>query len=151
MLPSFANPLRFVLLAAGVLIAPLVGGCYNGEALVDRARNHALRTRIETVSLGKFNVTMPTGSDAYGMTEVQVEPFGRAVRYKIADTEDLIEEHQYLLRHAVVLTVRSSKGEDFADPNLTRLRERLLTAVRESLEDDAISSIGFANIRFVTH
>lgn len=135
--------------AAALLLT--AAGCYDGQVLVDRARHDALRTRIETIDLGKYAVTMPNSHVALGMTEVQVEPFGRTVRYKLDDLGDQIEENEYLLRHAVVMTVRSSEPEDFADPDLKRLRDRLLEAVQDALGNDAIQSIGFNQVRFVRH
>lgn len=142
---------RAVLRACAAIACGAIPGCYNGDALVERARNDALRTRVETVDLGRFDITMPSSVGLHGMTEVQIEPFGRTVRYKLSDTEDLIEERRYALRHAVMLTVRSSELEDFADPNLKRLRDRLLVSVHEALGDDAIDSVGFNHVRFVRH
>lgn len=149
--PTTATPRRRVRGTIAGLWLLAVAGCYDGPTLVDRARNDALKSRIEAVDLGRYEITMPKSNGQHGMTEVQVEPFGRVARYKLANTEDLISENEYRLRHAVVLTIRSSDDEDFAEPDLAELRGRLLSAIHEAMDDRAIESIGFHTIRFIRH
>lgn len=131
--------------------APLLTGCYDPQGLVERVRNDAIRTRIEEVDLGKFVITMPRDLGPEGMTEVSFHAFGATARYKREETEELLAEREFLVRHAILLAVRESTPEDFGDPDLANLRQRLLAATNDTLEESPLESVGFYDIRFVRH
>ncbi|MEM6799148.1 MAG: hypothetical protein AAF589_06510 [Planctomycetota bacterium] len=136
-----------MLLYAAMLSAST--GCYNGDALVDRVRNDALRYRLEEVDLGEYRVTMPRNLDTGETVEVAMHLFGSLARYKQPEVEQMMEKDESLLRYRTVVAVRESTHDDFTDPDFLALRGRLLEAVNGLLPEPAVQSVGFRNIRFM--
>ncbi len=127
------------------------GGCYNGDALVDRVRNDALRNRLEEIDLGRYAITMPRNPDTHETTEVEMQIFGSLARYKQKEVVSLLESKEPELRHGAVVAVRQSTADDFTDPDLTALRTRLLEAVNGIIGEPTVQSVGFHQIRFLRH
>jgi flagellar basal body-associated protein FliL len=139
--------LRLTLLGAAVACT----GCYDGEKILRRARNDAIKTRLEEVDLGEFRVTLPQDPKNNEMTEVVLHVFGSSVRYRIAAIKRRLEDEEFLLRQAILEAIRNTTNEDLADPRLTLLRDRLLAAVNSVLDDKPVESIGFHDVRLVRH
>lgn len=133
-----------------MLLLPQVG-CYNGDVLVERVRHDALRHRLEEVDLGHYNVTMPRDEVTTETVEVAMHLFGSLARYRQAEVESRLEEKNYLLRHATLMAIRTSPPEDFTDPDLEKLRRRILDTTNSMLEEPSLQSIGFHEIRFIRH
>ncbi|MEM6331148.1 MAG: flagellar basal body-associated FliL family protein [Planctomycetota bacterium] len=136
-------------LAIIAVLLAAASGCYNGDALVDRVRNDALRHRLEEIDLGRYSITMPQDMETSETVEVEMHLFGSIARYKQKAVDELLDADQPMLRHRAVMAVRTSGPEDFTDPDLTDLRGRLLEAVNGMLEEPAVQSVGFREIRFV--
>lgn len=135
-----------VLLVAAALAAST--GCYDGAALVDRVRNDALKNRMEEVDLGRYSITMPRDVATTETVEVEMHLYGSLPRYRRAEVEGRIEEQGYRLRHETLMAVRGSPLEDFTDPDLAALRERLLATTNNLLQEQSLQSVGFHEIRF---
>ncbi|QDT70535.1 hypothetical protein MalM25_34830 [Planctomycetes bacterium MalM25] len=142
-------------LAARLLATAVLGiacaGCYSGEKLVEQVRHRALRTRIDEVSLGSFRVTRPRDERTGEMTEVQMELFGESQRYKINEIEDELELKAAIIEDETIRTLREASPDELTEPDLNRLRERLLVILNETIEGAPLISIGFREIRFIRH
>ena len=126
-------------------------GCYNGEKLVQKVRHRALRTRIDEVSLGAYQVTRPRDERTGEMTEIHLELYGESQRYKINEIEDELELKAAIIEDNTIRTLREASHSELTEPNLDRLRERLLTMLNEQIEGSPLVSIGFREIRFIRH
>lgn len=136
---------------ACVLLLPAVTGCYDPAAMIERVRNDAIQSRLEEVSLGDFHVTLPRDVANSETTEVYVELFGRAVRYRLAEIEQKLAENDHAYRQDVLLAIRSTSNEELAEPNLTKLRERVFEAANATLGDTPVEKVGISYIRLVRH
>lgn len=141
-----ATPVCMFLLAPAVLIG---AGCYNSKSLVDEVRNRAIRTRLDEVSIGHFRTTLPRSANDDSPMEIEVDLFGTAVRHRIPEIEELVEQQSYRLRQALLVAIRQTTADEIADPNLTTFRDRLLTVVQAELDEVPIESIGFRTVRFI--
>jgi hypothetical protein len=135
----------FVLVA--MLVAPV--GCYDGERLVKRARNAAIRTRSEEVSLGYFRTTLPREANGGTPMEVELELFVTTKRYRVQQIERVIEAESARLRQKLLVAIRETTAEEIADPRLVGLRQRLLAVTKEIFVKPPIDSMGIRQIRFI--
>ncbi|MEM9185474.1 MAG: hypothetical protein AAGB00_03150, partial [Planctomycetota bacterium] len=117
--------------------------------LVGRVRNDALRHRLEEVDLGRYDITMPRDPFAIETVEIEMHLYGSLPRYRQAEVAEMLEQRSHRLRHDTLIAVRSSSPEDFTDPDLSDLRQRLLAVTNSLLEEPSIQSIGFHQIRFI--
>ena len=138
-------------LTAALCVAAVLpcAGCYSGDALVERVRKDALRNRLEEIELGQFTITMPRDPKTSETVEVEMRVFGSLARYKQDEVTERLEEQDYLLRHQTLMAIRESTADDFTDPDLTALRKRLKSIANGLLEEPAIQSVGFHEIRFI--
>lgn len=135
---------------AACLLLPAVG-CYDGDALVRRVRNDALRDRLEEIDLGWYQITMPRDPRTTETLEVEMHLFGSLARYRQAEVGARLKEKNYLLRHATLMIIRKTNLEDFADPDLTKLRDRIRVVTNQMLDEPSIQTVGFHEIRFMRH
>lgn len=125
-------------------------GCYSGERLIEQVRSRSTRTRLDEVKLGAFRVTLPP--DPTGdLSEIDLTVYGEAPRYRIREIERELETKMPLLGDLATRSLRDVEHSELTDPNLTKLRERLLTTVNSVLEGDPITSVGFHEVRFIRH
>lgn len=129
-------------------LAGACGGCYSDNALIDRVRHDAMRNRLEELDLGRYSLTMPRNPTTTETIEVEMHLFAAVARYRLREVEAVLEQKRYLLRHASLMAIRKSSPDDFTDPDLTALRERLLAATNGLLKESPLQSIGFHDIRF---
>jgi len=135
--------------AACVALALVVGstaGCYDGEALVARARSAALNSRLAEVDLGTFYTSLPRDPDSPSLTEIKLHIFGTVPRYRVPEIEKQLRTEAYRLRHATLTAVRRSTRDELAEPNFTALRARIEEVVNQNLVDAPVKSIGFYDI-----
>ncbi len=128
-----------------------VGGCYDSEALVERVRNKALRTRLDEVELGSFRVTLPRDTNSGEMTEIDIHLFAESQRYKINEIQDEIQAKQALVQDEALRTLRDATRKELIDPQLRGLRERLLESINVLIEGEPLVSIGISDVRFIRH
>jgi hypothetical protein len=125
------------------LSCSLFGGCYEGKVLVAQARSAALNTRLAEVDLGTFHTTLPRDKNSISLTEMRLHIFGTVPRYRVPAIEKQLKTEAYRLRHETLVAVRRSTPEELADPNLTRLRQRIEQIVNGILEEGPVKTIGF--------
>lgn len=141
---------RYITLATlGVLI--LAPGCYDGDEILERVRNDAIKSRLEEMDLGEFHATLPRDQRSNEMNEVFVHVFGAAVRYRLEGIRQKLQEDDHVLKQRVLLALRESTNEDFAEPDLGLVRGRLKQAFNSVLGDTPIEMLGFYDIRLVRH
>jgi hypothetical protein len=134
--------------AAGVVVGALLcAGCYNGNAIVERARSVALNTRLAEVDLGKYRTTLPRDPQSGMFTELDIHIFGTVPRYRVPDIEKQLKTDEYRLRHETLATLRRTTREELAEPNLSQMRSRIEKVVNSLLEEAPVKSIGFYSVR----
>jgi hypothetical protein len=141
------NLARFV--AVGAIALLTASGCYDSQQLIERARNNALRTRLEEVDLGSYRITLPFDETTGSRTEIVLRLVGTAKRYRIADIEQRIKHQQYLLRQRTIDAVRRTSPSELADPLVADLRQRLLGVTNEVLEDQSIDALAIAELMII--
>lgn len=141
---------RFLAFTA-TLIGLLTTGCYSSEGLVSKTRNKAIRSRIDEVELGSFRVTLPRDITTGEMTEINLRLFGVSERYKINEIQADLEARGPKIEDTAIRTLRMTQREDLVDPDLKKLRTRLLAAMNEELNGAPLRSIGFYEVRFIRH
>jgi hypothetical protein len=132
------------ILLAAVLVSP---GCYDGKVIIERVRSAALRNRLDEVDLGAFRTTMPRDPTTNALAEIEIHIFGTAPRYRVESIEKQLEGDDYWFRHETLLAVRNASLEELAEPDLTKLRQRIEQVANHILDDAPIKSIGFYDVR----
>jgi hypothetical protein len=128
------------------LMAILLAGCYDREALLTEARSTAMNTRLAEVDLGRFFTTLPRPHNSAGFTEIDVHFFGAVPRYQVPTVTKQLKAEEYRLRHETLAAVRSATPDELAEPNLTKFRARIERVVNSILGESPIDSIGFYQI-----
>jgi hypothetical protein len=141
------NRLAMLLMAGALLAAP--GGCYNSELLVERARNAAMRARLEEVPLGYFRTNLPRDVNAGAPIEVELDLFVTTKRYRIPGVERQLRHEKCRLRQAMLAAIRLTTAAEMSDPQLTALRERLSGVAKQFFVDPPIDGLGIRQIRFI--
>lgn len=141
------NRLALLLFAGALLVAP--GGCYDSELLIERARNAAMRARLEEVPLGYFRTNLPREVNAGAPIEVELELFVTTKRYRIAGVERQLRHESCRLRQAMLAAIRQTTAAEMADPKLKALRERLAVVAKKFFVDPPIDGLGIRQVRFI--
>lgn len=136
---------------AALLLALPAAGCYDAAAMIERVRNDAIQSRLEEVDLGDFHVTLPRDEAISETTELFLDLYARAVRYRLKEIEAKLEDEGYSYRQEMLLAIRSTTNEELAEPELTVLRERLFAVVNHTLEETPVDEVGIEYIRIVRH
>lgn len=136
-----------LLLAATLLLSPC--GCYNGELLIERARNAAMRARLEEVPLGYFRTNLPREVNAGAPIEVELELFVTTRRYRIPGVERQKRNESPRLRQDLLTAIRQTTAAEMSDPQLTQLRARLTTVAKTYFVDPPIDGVGIRQMRFI--
>lgn len=151
MTPSSNYRRRTVWGVACCAVACCFTGCYDSELLIQRARDKAVRSRLEEIDLGTFRVTLPRNSVTADMTEIDVHMFGKMPHYKISGAEKELEEKAYLLHDRTLAKLREFDQRDLIDPDLKKLRTELLATVNSVLDEPSVKEVGFYDMRFIRH
>jgi hypothetical protein len=132
-----------------LLVTPLgfTAGCYSGDALLEKARSAAQRTRLAEIDLGKFRTTMPKDPESNSFTELELHLFGTVPRYRVPTIERQLRMEDYRLRHEMIAAVRQASVAELAEPNLTQLRTRIEKIVNGILEESPVDTIGFYSVQ----
>jgi len=146
---SLGHSLRATLAAAAFGAASL--GCVDGDKLVARVQNNAIRTRIDEVELGSYRVTLPLNFQTGEMTEVDVRLYGETLRYKINEIEDELKQKAPVFEDHTLKVLRETTRQELADPDLVSLRARLLESMNQTLTGAPLTSLGFYQVRFLRH
>jgi hypothetical protein len=132
---------------AVVVGALLCTGCYNGDAIVERARSVALNTRLAEVDLGSYHTTLPRDPQSGLFTELDIHIFGTVPRYRAPDIEKRLKTDEYRLRHEMLASLRRSTREELAEPSFSQIRARIEKLVNSLLAEASVKSIGFYSVR----
>lgn len=134
------------LLAASAVILCVCAGCYDGEALVNRAQSTAHTTRLVEVDLGQYMTTLPRHGASNRYTELDLHIFGAVPRYRVPAVEKQLKAENFRLRHETLAALRGTSADDLAEPSLDRLRDRIEHVVNTILADAPVQSIGFYQV-----
>src|SRR5690606_30693383 len=132
---------------AAMLGAP--AGCYNGELLLERARNAAMRARQEEVPLGYFRTNLPRSVNAGAPIEIELELFVTTKRYRIPGVERQMRQEECRLRQELLAAIRQTTAAEMADPKLQALRERLMKVANVFFVKPPIDGLGIRQVRFI--
>jgi hypothetical protein len=130
-----------------VSLSILTSGCYNGDALLEKARSAALRTRLAEIDLGTYRTTMPKNEETNSLTELELHMFGTVPRYRVPEIEQQLKAEEYRIRAEMIAAVREATVDELAEPNLTQLRARIEKVVNDILEESPVKTIGFYSLR----
>lgn len=134
----------------GILCACVVcPGCYDTKALVDQVRADARRSQTHEIKIGKFHTTLPRDLNRATITVLELELFGTVPQYRIPAIEKQLKADGFKLRHDTLVAIRQTTDEELTEPNLGKLRNRLMQVANTVLEGGPIQSIGVENIRIV--
>jgi hypothetical protein len=122
-------------------------GCYNGDALLDKARSAAQRTRLAEIDLGTYRTTMPKNEETNSLTELELHMFGTVPRYRVPEIERQLKSEDYRIRHEMIAAVREATLDELAEPNLTQLRARIEKILNAVLEESPVNMVGFYSVR----
>jgi len=135
--------------AAWALCLAVLVGCIDSEAMVEQVRSDALSSQTHEVDLGSYRTTMPRDPESGSITELRLHLFGTVPQYRIPAIEKQLKADGYRLRADTLAAIRQTTGEELVEPNLGRLRSRLMKVANNVLTDAPIQSIGVENIRIV--
>lgn len=140
---------RSILASLLVIATVALSGCYNGEQIVERARNAAIRGRLEEVPLGYFRTTLPSNATELWRMEMEIELFLTAKRYRVDALQKALDGCEHRMRQDLLIAIRQTTAEEIADPKLTALRERLLNVTRAHVDKPPFHSLGIRQVRFI--
>jgi hypothetical protein len=120
-----------------------IAGCYDGDALVQRASSTVIRATLAEVDLGSFHTTLPRDRNTASLTELRLHVFAAVPRYHVAKIEDQLQAQGFLVRHKMLAVVRNSTPDELAEPSLGKLRKRLEGVVNDILDDTPVKFVGF--------
>ena len=144
--PSGSWVLRVALCALTILT---LSGCYDSKALVDQVRTDALRGQTHEINLGLYRTTMPRDPNTGTLTEIELQLFGTAPKYKIPAIEKQLKADGYKLRYDTIVAIRRTTADELGEPNLGHLRTRLMEVANDVIKDAPIQTIGVEKIRIV--
>lgn len=144
--PSFTSAQVFLVVGICLMLC-LVGGCYDGEAMIESTRSQVLKTRDAEIDLGKYHTTMPRDEYTNALTDITVHVFGMVPRYRVAEIRRQLKADEFRLRHSTLTAVRGTTREELAEPDLTKLRARIGKVVNEVLVDAPVKRIGFYEVQ----
>ena len=96
---------------------------------------------IVELETDKINVEINAPS-AGVLTEINVHMFAHTARYKTKALKRELEEKSHLVHDKAITTLRSLSHADLADPDLTKVRTKMLDGVNEILEEPVLSDVG---------
>ncbi len=138
---------QLVLTLGVCLLLCLCGGCYDGHALVERARSAVLKSRDAEIDLGTYHTTMPRDPQTNAFTTLQVHVFGTAPRYHVSAIKKQLAADEFRLRHGTLTAIRGTTRAELAEPDLTIFRARIEKVVNDILADAPVKTIGFHDIQ----
>jgi hypothetical protein len=136
----------FLQIASLVVVAQLVG-CYDSNALLNEVRSEALRSQTHEINLGLYRTTMPGDANSNSLTEIELRLFGTVPQYKISAIEEQLAADAPKLRYETLIAIRQTTIEELGEPNLGKLRTRLMQVANRVIKDAPIQSIGIEKIR----
>ncbi|GAA4430965.1 hypothetical protein [Bremerella cremea] len=137
------------LVAAALMLLFLVVGCGTPHPQPEKAAKDMPDALVPVeVDLGKFECTIPNDKTNSTIT-IDFHVFAKMPRYKSQELIDMLETHQNRFRHDILLRVRKFDRPSLNDPDLTRLRGEIHTALNEILPENKVDLIGFYHFQFL--
>lgn len=124
-------------------------GCYDSSALVNQVRSDALRSQTHELDLGLYRTTLPRDPDTGRLSEIELQLFGTVPQYKIATIKKQLKADEPKLRYDTLIAIRETSAEELGEPDLGKLRNRLMDVANNVIKDAPIQSIGVEKIRIV--
>lgn len=134
---------RIACLLVLTLPATILGGCYDGDALVKQAQSTALNASMAEVDLGKFRTTLPRDPNTGRYYELEVHIFGTVPRSRLSEAKKLVKGEEFRVRQETLTAVRQCTREELSDPTLAELRARIEQVVNKVLAEAPLKEIGF--------
>jgi hypothetical protein len=131
---------RLLAMAVGTTV---LGGCYDGDALVKQAQSTALNSSMAEVDLGKYRTTLPRDPNTGRYYELEMHIFGTVPRSRLSEAKKLIKGEEFRVRQETLTAVRQSTREELSDPTLAELRARIEQVVNKVLAEAPLKEIGF--------
>jgi hypothetical protein len=128
---------------AAALSLAICAGCYDSEALLQQAQSTAVKSRLAEVDLGSFKTTLPRDEKTALFTDLNLHIFGTVPRYRLSAVKKQIKTDEYRLRSETLAAVRQCTQQELAEPNLSKLRERIEKVVNDILKEAPVKEIGF--------
>ena len=141
------NMMRAVLRIMLIMAAVPLAGCYDSSELLNEVRSDALSSQTHEINLGVYRTTMPRDTNSNSLTEIELRLFGTAPQYKIAAIKEQLEADAPKLRYETLIAIRKTTDEELGEPDLGKLRMRLLQVANNVIKDAPIQSIGIEKIR----
>jgi hypothetical protein len=133
------------------VIAPLLGGCYNADALLEGRSEAAKVLHMEEINLGDFAITLPhvLGEATDYLVEFSVFGYVKSGdRDKVAHA---LAHRGPELRSRMLVKVRTLDDADFDEPKLTKLRQSVAEVLNEALKEQIIQRVGFYHYSFSSY
>ncbi len=126
-----------------VLASAQMLGCYDAKALISSRQEIAIRTRLEEVDLGEFQVSLPRPVEKAESPEIHIHVFGQVANRDLDTVEDALDKHGPEIRHQLLLVTRQLTAQELEDPLLTSLRTNIVSVVNKMLPGEPLQSVGF--------
>ena len=131
-----------LLLVCGIAGAGL-GGCYDGQEMVDRILQRVADDHLVELDVGTYQVTLPRAGDDPLATTIRVEVVGAVERRNARAVARQLVEIETPLRHATILALRETRHAELLEPDLRTLRERVAAVTAKYLTVAPLRSITF--------
>jgi hypothetical protein len=146
---SINETMRGLLLVTSFAAAVPLAGCYDSSALVNQVRSEALRSQTHEIDLGLYRTTLPSDPDTGRLSEIELQLFGTVPQYKIATIKKQLKADAPQLRYDTLIAIRETSAEELGEPDLGKLRNRLMQVANSVIKDAPIQAIGVEKIRIV--
>ena len=90
---------------------------------------------------------MPRDTNSNSLTEIELRLFGTVPQYKVAAIEKQLKADAPKLRFETLVAIRETTADELGEPDLGRLRARLMQVANSVIQDAPIQSIGIEKIR----
>ena len=74
--------------------------------------------------------------------------FGWARTYRAEEVEQLLADHDDVIRHAITISLRMVTPDELVEEDLDSLRQRFVDVINASVPDNHLEGVGFADIAF---
>ena len=137
---------RLAILLLGAIATAGLGGCYDGQEMVDRILQRIADDHLAEVDLGTYQITLPRSDGDPLATSIRLEVVGTVERRNVRAVTRRLAEVETSLRHATILALRQSERSELLEPDLKTLRHRIMTVTSEHIREAPIRSIAFRSV-----
>ena len=133
---------------AALLVCALLplAGCYNGEALIAKAKAEASNALTEEVDLGRLVLTLPRHADRTTTVTLKLELFASISQRDLEAFETLLGKKKTAFQYALLMTLRQATEKELAEPSLASVRARIFKVGKEAFAELPPSFIGIKKL-----